>query len=130
MASQRVSESEWETFLGVADRLKIPVRELLAGQPNFTQMELAGHRLGQAVAQVATERMSLARAGQMTEPQPCPTCGEVCALQQQERELTTIDGPLALCEPVAHCPACRRDFFPSTRGTGTVSESLQSRGDR
>jgi hypothetical protein len=130
MASQRVSEAEWETFLGVADRLEIPVRELLAGQPNFTQMESAGHRLGQAVAQVATERMSLARAGQMTEPQPCPTCGQVCALKQQERELTTIDGPLALCEPVAHCPACRRDFFPSASRTRAVSKNLQSRGDR
>ena len=124
MASQQISEAEWETFLGVADRLGIPIRELLKGKPSFTEMESAGHRLGRAVAHVATELMSLARAVRMTEPQPCPTCGQVCAVQQQERKLSTIDGPLALSEPVAHCPACRRDFFPSARGTRSVSENL------
>lgn len=130
MARQQVSEAEWQTFLNLADRLEIPVRELLQGKPRFTEMESAGHRLGQAVAQVATERMSLARAGQMTAPQPCPTCGQVCELRQQERELTTIDGPLQLSEPVAYCSACRRDFFPSASRTRAVSAELQSGGDR
>lgn len=130
MARQQVSEAEWETFLSLADRLGIPVRELLAGRPRFTEMESAGHRLGQAVAQIATERLSLARAGRMTEPQSCPTCGQACGLRQEARELTTIDGPLELTEPVAHCSACRRDFFPSACGTRVVSAELQSGGDR
>jgi hypothetical protein len=130
MARKRVSEAEWQTFLSLADRLGIPVRELLQGRPRFTEMESAGHRLGQAVAQVATERMSLARAGQMAGPQPCPTCGAVCELRQQERELTSLDGPLTLTEPVAHCSACRRDFFPSASGTRALSAELQSGSDR
>jgi hypothetical protein len=130
MVRQQISEAEWETFLGVADRLGIPVRELFQGRPNFTEMESAGHRLGQAVARAATERLTLARAGRMTEPQPCPTCGQVCAVEHRERELATIDGPLVLCEPVSHCPACRRDFFPSACGVGSVSKDVQSRGDR
>jgi hypothetical protein len=27
--------------------------------------------------------------------------------------MTGIAGPFEMLEPKAHCPACRRDFFPS-----------------
>lgn len=70
MAHKQVSETDWQTFFSLADRLGIPARKLLQGQLPFTEMQTAGNRLGQVVAQVVTERMSLALAGQMTGPQP------------------------------------------------------------
>lgn len=124
MARKKISELEWQTFLSLADRLEIPVRELLGQKVRFTEMEAAGHRLGRAVAQITTERLALERSEQMTEPQRCPTCKKLCSLVHRERELQTLDGPLELCEPVAHCSACRRDFFPSAFRTGTAPAEL------
>ena len=48
--------------------------------------------------------------------QPCPDCGQPCPVQREPRRLTCRDGTLTYDEPVCHCPACRRDFFPSAAG--------------
>jgi hypothetical protein len=124
MARAKLSEREWETFLGLADRLGIDVRGLLKEDVRFHVLESAGHALGRAVAQAATERLTLARAERLLEPQPCPTCGRRCPLVHRERELETVDGPIELCEPVCHCSACRRDFFPSASGVGARPAEL------
>lgn len=92
MARAKINEQEWETFLGVADRLGINVRGLLNDDARFHVLESAGHALGRAVAQVATERLALARAERITEPQSCPTCGQRCPLVHRARELETGDG--------------------------------------
>src|SRR5689334_3725539 len=118
MARRKLSEQEWQTFLELADRLDLPVRELLDKDVRFTDMEAAGHKFGRAVAQMTTERLALARAQRLSGPQPCPTCGHPCPLVHRERELETIDGPMDLSEAVCHCSACRRDFFPSASGVG------------
>ncbi len=118
MARAKISEQEWRTFLNLADRMEIDVRGLLGKDVRFSAMEMAGHRLGRAVAQAATERLAFARAERLTTSQPCPTCGRKCPPIHRERELETIDGPLDLCEPVCHCSACRRDFFPSASRVG------------
>jgi Trp operon repressor len=47
-----VSEQELEVFLNVADRLGIGVRDLLEKDVPFREMELAGHELGRAIAQM------------------------------------------------------------------------------
>lgn len=119
MCQSKVSEYEWQMFVSVAERLQIPVRELLAENVRFSAIEAAGHKLGRAVAQITTERLALAHAERVTAPQPCPTCGRRCPVVHRERELETIDGPVTLSEPVCHCSACRRDFFPSTSAVGT-----------
>lgn len=118
MARARISEQEWQTFVSVAERLEIPVRELLREDVRFSVIEAAGHKLGRAVAQITTERLALARAERMMGSQPCPTCGRKCPLVHRERELETIDGPVELAEPVCHCSVCRRDFFPSASAIG------------
>jgi len=46
--------------------------------------------------------------------QPCPDCGQRCPVNQEPRSLVGQGGTLTYREPVCHCPACRRDFFPST----------------
>jgi hypothetical protein len=125
MAHAKLSEQEWETFLGLADRLGIKVRDLLKRDDvQFHALESAGHALGRAVAQAATERLTLARAERLCGPQPCPSCGWPCPLLHRERPLETVDGPIELHEAVCHCSACRRDFFPSASGIGTRSANL------
>ncbi len=114
MAKAKITEQEWQAFLGVANRLGIDIGGLLKEEVRFTKLEAAGHELGRAVAQATTERLTLTRAEQITGPQPCPTCGRLCKLGHRQRPLETVDGPIELGEPVCHCPACRRDFFPST----------------
>jgi hypothetical protein len=119
MGRPQVSEQEWNMFLEIGDRLGINVRELLAMDVPFHEMEAAGHRLGRAIAQATTERLTLARAERLTQPQPCPTCQRLCPLDHRERDLETGDGPVQLVEPVCHCSTCRRDFFPSASSIGT-----------
>lgn len=124
MTRARISEQEWETFVDVADRLGVNVRSLLREDARFSVLEAASHALGRAIAQETTERLALACAQRITEPQPCPTCEQRCPVVYQERELATVDGPVELSEPVCHCSACRRDFFPSASGVGTRPAEL------
>ena len=85
-------------------------------------------------ADLATlERVALAAAGGLTEGTlaalleqqaqalpaevPCPACARPCPIQHEPRTLATAHGgTLRYREPAAHCPACRRDFFPSASG--------------
>src|ERR1700682_2946642 len=114
--------------------------------PQFTPEELQdirelAARWGKIVARRAfrdadlatLERVALAAAGGLTEgtlaalleqqaqalpaEAPCPACGQPCPIRHEPRTLATSHGG-ALCyrEPAAHCPACRRDFFPSASG--------------
>ena len=124
MARAKLNQQEWETFLGLADRLEIDVRDLLERDVPFHVLESAGHALGRAVAQATTERLTLARRERLCGPQPCPTCGRQCPVVHRERPLETVDGPIELHEPVCHCSACRRDFFPSASSIGTRSANL------
>ena len=113
MPLAKINDEEWQTFLSIADRLQIPVREMMGGKMRFSAIEAAGHGLGRAVAQITTERLALAQAEQLTGMQPCPTSGRQCPLVHRDREYETIDGPVDLAEPVCECSACRRAFFPS-----------------
>jgi hypothetical protein len=45
--------------------------------------------------------------------QPCPDCGLLCSVHHEPRPLTGSGSTFTYREPVCHCPACRRDFFPS-----------------
>jgi len=124
MDRPRVTEQEWETFLGVADRLEIPVRELLQKDVRFSVLEAAAHQFGRALARETTERLAGARAERAEVAYNCPTCGRRCPVAHKERDLETLDGPASLREPVCHCPACDRDFFPSASRDGTVATEL------
>jgi hypothetical protein len=81
--------------------------------PHYSQLERAARdwalqfsRLaqGRAAAEVATLGTALAL---------CPECGRQESVATQQRTVMSLDGPVELLEQVAHCVACRRDFFPS-----------------
>jgi hypothetical protein len=53
------------------------------------------------------------KAASLGPEQPCPTWRRPCAVGRQPRAIDFWGGEVTCAEPVCHCPACRRDFFPS-----------------
>jgi hypothetical protein len=53
------------------------------------------------------------QARALPDEQPCPDCQQPCRRQPQPRPLDCRGGTITYDEPGYHCPACRRDFFPS-----------------
>jgi hypothetical protein len=41
----------------------------------------------------------------------------MCKVEMEVRNVHSMDGPIELTEPVAHCRRCRRSFFPSAKST-------------
>ncbi len=80
----------------------------LDAMEQIAQAAAAG--LNEGTLQVLLQR----QADALGEQQPCPDCGRPCPLRRQERTVAVRGGPLRQSEPVAHCPDCRRDFFPPT----------------
>ncbi len=75
------------------------------------------------------EVATLRQAIQLGEEQPCPDCGRVCPLQREQRPIVVRTGStFEHDEPKAHCPACRRDFFPSASGAEAEHARLQPGG--
>ena len=80
----------------------------LDAMEQIAQAAAAG--LNEGTLQVLLQR----QADALGEQQPCPDCGRPCLLRRQQRTLAARGGPVQQSEPVAHCPDCRRDFFPPT----------------
>lgn len=93
--------------------VNLQAAEVAGEEASFTSIELAARRVGQAVTRRVTEDLALQQTRLLDQPQPCPTCQQLCEVEVRRRPLTTGDGPVELSESVCHCSACRRDFFPS-----------------
>ena len=46
------------------------------------------------------------------------TCGKLCHTEPHTRSLSAQGAEVEQTERVAHCPECRRDFFPPADGVG------------
>lgn len=88
-------------------------RGLLDKVPHFSQIEESGQKLGRLLSCLSQSRLANEVAVGAPSAQACPTCGRTCAVEHVQRTVTGLDGPVKIMEPKAHCPACRRDFFPS-----------------
>ena len=78
---------------------------------------MALEQIAAAAARGLTEGTLATLLSQQAQPlrgtqRPCPACGQLCPVGYEQRPLTVQGGQLTLDEPVCHCPACRRDFFP------------------
>jgi hypothetical protein len=78
----------------------------LGAMEQVAQAAAAG--LTEGTLQTCLEQQALALGAE----QPCPACGRPCPVQRAPRPLAVRGGRLEQSEPVCHCPACRRDFFP------------------
>ena len=66
------------------------------------------------------------QAGALGEQQPCPACGQLCRVEREPRPVHLRSGQaVPLAEPVCHCPACRRDFFPPAARLASGRPRLQ-----
>ena len=90
----------------------------LVGIPHYSVIEARAHELGRELSRRIQARQMGQFAGQAPETARCPACGTRCRLDRQGRRITSVDGPLTVEEPVAHCPRCRRGFFPPPRAAG------------
>lgn len=85
--------------------------------PHYSQIEnaacMTGRQLAQLIQQSRIEEIALTQGPQSA----CPTCGDVCQVSHPRRTLESIAGRVEVMEPKAHCPRCRRDFFPSKSPT-------------
>lgn len=88
-------------------------RGLFEKVPHFSEIEDAGQKLGRFLSRYAQSRLANEVVAGERKIRNCPTCGESCPVEVEKRTVTGLDGPVEILEPRAHCPACRRDFFPS-----------------
>jgi hypothetical protein len=69
-----------------------------------------------AVAKGTIEELLEKKAALLGAEQPCPTCKRLCPMERVPRTMQFWGSEVQYFEPKCHCPACRRDFFPSTPG--------------
>ncbi len=80
---------------------------------SLPDMEDIVARATRAIVHGAVETMAADQAGRLGNQAACPGCGKMCELKRKSRPMAVRGGSADLDEPVAHCPTCRRDFFPS-----------------
>lgn len=88
-------------------------RGMLDKVPHFSEIEDAGQKLGRLLSCHTQSRLANEIAAGERKSHACPACGQTCPVEVVKRTVTGLDGPVEMLEPKAHCPACRRDFFPS-----------------
>jgi hypothetical protein len=77
-----------------------------------------------AVAKGTIEELLEKKAGVLAAEQACPNCGRLCQVQRERRSIHFWGAEVEYLEPNCHCPACRRDFFPSASGPAAHTASL------
>ncbi len=80
---------------------------------DFDEIESLAVDIGQAVIQGTIEEVLRIQSQRPGAERPCPHCGRLCPAAKASRTITVRGSTIAYDEPVCHCPACRRDFFPS-----------------
>jgi hypothetical protein len=79
-------------------------------------IEQAAATAARAVAKGTIEELLEKKASLLGAEQPCPSCKRLCPVHRAQRAIDFWGGEVVYDEPKCHCPACRRDFFPSTHG--------------
>jgi hypothetical protein len=127
-------ESELSDRDAEIEQLKSRLAELLGekilaegdaqGGITFAMIESMAHEAGKQMACESAQR-AVQRHGERFEGQAeCPGCGAWCPVGGRSRKVLAVDGRMEYVEPVAHCPACRRDFFPSADGVAVGFQSV------
>jgi len=80
---------------------------------DFDSIESLAVEIGQAVIKGAIEQTLKTQLNLLGDHQPCPTCARDCPVDTVPRTIQVRGGTIQYQEPVGHCPACRRDFFPA-----------------
>jgi hypothetical protein len=79
---------------------------------DFDEMEQIAAAATRGLARGTLEHLTRQQAERLPTEVPCPTCQKSCPVETRPRNVVARGATVTLREPVAHCPACRRDFFP------------------
>jgi hypothetical protein len=79
---------------------------------DFDEMEQISAAATRGLARGTLEHLAQQQAQQLPAQLPCPTCQTSAPVKTRPRKVVARGATITLQEPVAHCPACRRDFFP------------------
>lgn len=91
---------------------------------DFALMEQIAQAAAQGITEGTLQSLLEQQSDTLGEQQPCPHCGHMCPMRREPRDLQAKGVKLEQNEPVAHCPACRRDFFPSASHFATQQSRL------
>lgn len=131
MATPKPTPEDLERISELARRWgKIVVKEHWGeGGPgldvNLDQMEQLALAAVRGLLAGTLEAATTQQAQQLDDPQPCPDCKRPCPVVTEDRIVTTGEGSFEHHEPKAHCPDCRRDFFPPATNSGADQPRLQ-----
>ncbi|MBP3954747.1 hypothetical protein J8F10_05545 [Gemmata sp. G18] len=81
---------------------------------DFDEMEQIAAAATRGLTRGTLEHLARQQAQQLPAELPRPTCQNLCPAQIRSRQVVARGATVTLQEPVAHCPVCRRDFFPPT----------------
>ena len=79
---------------------------------DFQTMEQIATAVASALTQGILASLLEQQASTLAPEHPCPKCGCLCPVGTEPRALNGPHVQVPYDEPVCHCPACRRDFFP------------------
>lgn len=85
---------------------------------DFRTMEQIATTAAQGLTEGALQQMLAQQAQKIPEHAPCPDCTWLCPTEPHARRLAADGATVEHVERIAHCPACRRDFFPPADGAG------------
>ena len=123
MATHQFTSDELEQLHALAKQwAKIVSRRAFGGDGpgldvDFRTFEQIAHAAAHGLTEGTLQLLLEQQAAKLPTEQPCPTCGRPCLTRPATRTLTAQGGEVRQAEPVAHCPACRRDFFPPAGAT-------------
>ena len=79
---------------------------------DFDEMEQIAAAATRGLARGTLEHLTTQQAQRLPDELPCPTCQRPCPVARRSRDVVARGATVERQEPVAHCPSCRRDFFP------------------
>jgi hypothetical protein len=86
---------------------------------DFRTFEQIATAAAQGLTEGTLQLLLEQQADKLPNEQPCPDCGKLCPTQPTTRALTAQGVEVQQVERIAHCPDCRRDFFPPADAAGT-----------
>jgi hypothetical protein len=83
-----------------------------AAMIDFRTMEQVAAAAAAGLTEGTLDTLLQQQVNTLPSQQPCPQCGHPCPVGSEDRTMKGPNAQVLYHEPVCHCPACRRDFFP------------------
>ncbi|HEX4608524.1 MAG TPA: hypothetical protein VH092_09985 [Urbifossiella sp.] len=85
---------------------------------DFRAMEAIAAAAAEGLTEGTLQQLLEQQAKKLPAEQPCPDCGRSCPTEVHTRSLSARGARIDQVERIAHCPDCRRDFFPPADDVG------------